>query len=180
MARILVNVVPNRLAKTPPTSGVHVLLRENADMSRENSVLLVPISRARRDLRGPRMYDALIPGVFSDRRCAQKMVRLTSDFRCLESRRIAKPRRGLSLPGGARFFPRTRGEWTLCPRLSRAHLPVGLCSGPEHSGPPTASGRGTGWGGSCRGRGAQAYALAGRRNWGQGVVCGRLAGRKSI
>lgn len=55
VASILVNVVPNRLARTPPTSGVQVLLRENADISSENSVLFVPISRESRDFRGPRM-----------------------------------------------------------------------------------------------------------------------------
>lgn len=55
VAKILVNVVPSRLASTPPTSGVHVLLRENAEISNENSVLSVPISLASRDLRGPRM-----------------------------------------------------------------------------------------------------------------------------
>ena len=52
-------VVPSLLAKKPPTRGVHVLLREEAEMRSENSVLLVPISRARRDFRGPRMYVAL-------------------------------------------------------------------------------------------------------------------------
>lgn len=59
VARILVNVVPRRLARSPPTSGVQVLFREKAEMRRENSVLLVPISLERRDLRGPRMYVAL-------------------------------------------------------------------------------------------------------------------------
>lgn len=57
---MLVNVVPSLLARTPPTSGVQVLLRENADIRRENSVLFVPISRERRDFRGPKIYDALI------------------------------------------------------------------------------------------------------------------------
>lgn len=46
-------VVPNLLASNPPTRGVHVLLSEKAEIRRENSVLFVPISRARRDLRGP-------------------------------------------------------------------------------------------------------------------------------
>lgn len=59
VARILVYVVPSLLAKKPPTRGVHVLLREEAEMRSENSVLLVPISRARRDFRGPKMYVAL-------------------------------------------------------------------------------------------------------------------------
>ena len=59
VARILVYVVPSLLASTPPTNGVQVLLREDADMRRENSVLFVPISRARRDFRGPRIYVAL-------------------------------------------------------------------------------------------------------------------------
>ena len=49
-------VVPSLLASSPPTRGVQVLLRENAEIIRENSVLLVPISRARRDLRGPKIY----------------------------------------------------------------------------------------------------------------------------
>lgn len=56
MARMLVKVVPSLLASSPPTRGVQVLLRENAEIIRENSVLLVPISRARRDFRGPKMY----------------------------------------------------------------------------------------------------------------------------
>ena len=51
--------MPSLLASTPPTSGVHVLFREDAEMRRENSVLSVPISRPRRDFRGPRMYVAL-------------------------------------------------------------------------------------------------------------------------
>lgn len=59
VARILVVVVPSLLAKMPPTRGVQVELRENAEMRRENSVLSVPISRAKRDFKGPRMYDAL-------------------------------------------------------------------------------------------------------------------------
>lgn len=56
---ILVIVVPSLLASRPPTSGVHVLFSENAEIKRENSVLLVPISRESRDLRGPRIYEAL-------------------------------------------------------------------------------------------------------------------------
>lgn len=52
-------VVPSLLASKPPTSGVHVLFREKADMRRENSVLSVPISRDKRDLSGPKIYDAL-------------------------------------------------------------------------------------------------------------------------
>ena len=59
VASILVTVVPSRLASGPPTSGVHVLFKENAEMRRENSVLSVPISRDKRDLSGPRIYDAL-------------------------------------------------------------------------------------------------------------------------
>lgn len=59
VARILVVVVPSLLASRPPTRGVQVLLREKAEMRSENSVLFVPISRDSRDLRGPRMYDAL-------------------------------------------------------------------------------------------------------------------------
>ena len=60
VARMLVKVVPSRLASRPPTRGVHVLFRENAEIRRENSVLLVPISRARRDFRGPRIYEELV------------------------------------------------------------------------------------------------------------------------
>ena len=48
-------VVPSLLASSPPTNGVQVLLREKAEMRRENSVLFVPISRDKRDLRGPSM-----------------------------------------------------------------------------------------------------------------------------
>ena len=59
VARILVYVVPSLLASTPPTSGVQVLFSENAEMSRENSVLFVPIYRDNRDFKGPRMYEAL-------------------------------------------------------------------------------------------------------------------------
>lgn len=59
VARILVVVVPSLLASSPPTKGVQVLLRENAEMRSENSVLLVPISRDSLDLRGPNIYDAL-------------------------------------------------------------------------------------------------------------------------
>ena len=59
VAMMLVTVVPRRLASSPPTRGVQVLFSEKAEMRRENSVLSVPISRERRDLRGPRMYDAL-------------------------------------------------------------------------------------------------------------------------
>jgi len=55
-------VVPSLLASSPPTRGVQVLFSENAEMSRENSVLLVPISLDSRDLRGPSMYDALQTG----------------------------------------------------------------------------------------------------------------------
>ena len=60
VARMLVVVVPNRLANTPPTRGVHVLFSEYAEMRSENSVLFVPISRDSRDLSGPRIYDALV------------------------------------------------------------------------------------------------------------------------
>jgi hypothetical protein len=43
----------------PPTNGVQVLFRLNAEISKLNSVFEVPISRERRDLRGPRIYEAL-------------------------------------------------------------------------------------------------------------------------
>ena len=59
MARMLVNVVPRRLARIPPTSGVHVLFRLNAESSSPNSVCDVPISRCRRLFSGPRMFVAL-------------------------------------------------------------------------------------------------------------------------
>lgn len=59
VAMMLVVVVPKRLANSPPTRGVQVLLRLNADIKRLNSVLEVPNSRERRDLSGPRIYEAL-------------------------------------------------------------------------------------------------------------------------
>ena len=68
VARMLVYVVPSLLARMPPTRGVQVLFREKAEMSRENSVLSVPISRARRDLSGPKIYDALASTVGQTRR----------------------------------------------------------------------------------------------------------------
>lgn len=55
VARILVDVVPSLLASNPPIRGVQVLFNENAEMRRENSVLLVPISRDNRDFKGPNM-----------------------------------------------------------------------------------------------------------------------------
>jgi hypothetical protein len=58
-ANILVTVVPSLLAMTPPTSGVHVLFNVKADMRRLNSVFDVPKSRKKRDLSGPRTYEAL-------------------------------------------------------------------------------------------------------------------------
>ena len=68
VASILVKVVPSLLARTPPTRGVHVLFKENAEMRRENSVLSVPISLDRRDLSGPSMYEALEEGSVKSRR----------------------------------------------------------------------------------------------------------------
>lgn len=59
VATIELLAVPNRQTSSPPTSGVQVLLRSNAAIMRENSALDVPISRERRDLRGPRKYDPL-------------------------------------------------------------------------------------------------------------------------
>ena len=52
---MLVNVVPMLLARMPPSRGVQVLLRLNAEINRLNSVLDVPISRARRLFSGPSM-----------------------------------------------------------------------------------------------------------------------------
>jgi hypothetical protein len=59
VAMILVSVVPSLLAMRPPTRGVHVLFKLNAEISRLNSVLDVLISRASRDFSGPSVYDAL-------------------------------------------------------------------------------------------------------------------------
>jgi hypothetical protein len=59
VANILVNVVPSLLARRPPSSGVQVEFRLNAETSKLNSVLEVPMSRCSRDLSGPRMYEAL-------------------------------------------------------------------------------------------------------------------------
>lgn len=59
VASILVYVVPNLEAIKPPTSGVHVLFKENAEMRRLNSVFDVPSSRVSLDLSGPRIYEAL-------------------------------------------------------------------------------------------------------------------------
>ena len=60
---MLVIVVPSLLAITPPTNGVQVLLRVNADIRRLNSVLDVPKSRRNRDFNGARTYCALPPHV---------------------------------------------------------------------------------------------------------------------
>ena len=81
------NVVPRRLARRPPTRGVHVLFRENAEMSRENSVLFVPISRESRDFRGPNMYDALRAQMSGQCEAILERRRLTSDFRRSVSKR---------------------------------------------------------------------------------------------
>lgn len=59
VATILVSVVPSLLAIMPPTRGVHVLFKLNAEISKLNSVLDVFISRASRDFSGPSVYDAL-------------------------------------------------------------------------------------------------------------------------
>jgi hypothetical protein len=56
---MLVNVVPNLPARNPPRSGVQVLLRLKAAISKLNSVFDVPISRDSLDLRGPSIYVAL-------------------------------------------------------------------------------------------------------------------------
>ena len=90
VAKILVNVVPKRLASTPPTNGVHVLLRENAEISSENSVLSVPISRERRDFRGPRIYDALHAISSITIGLSSTCGELTNDFLCSTSKHRAK------------------------------------------------------------------------------------------
>lgn len=59
VASMLVSVVPSLLANNPPTSGVHVLFKPNADIIKLNSVLDVPISLDRRDFSGLIIYDAL-------------------------------------------------------------------------------------------------------------------------
>lgn len=64
VAIMLVKVVPNLLARRPPTRGVHVLFSENAEIKSENSVLSVPISRDNLDFRGPRIYEALKYNVY--------------------------------------------------------------------------------------------------------------------
>jgi hypothetical protein len=89
VAKILVNVVPSLLAKIPPTRGVHVLFRVNADIRRLNSVLDVPNSRMNRDLRGPKTYKVLqnkheLGGEMND------WLRHTNGFRCSESMYTAK------------------------------------------------------------------------------------------
>jgi hypothetical protein len=79
VATMLAKDVPNLLATRPPRRGVHVELRLRgwmgvrsrkkvgrtdlkAAMRRLNSVLLVPISRRMRDLRGPIVSLALADG----------------------------------------------------------------------------------------------------------------------
>jgi hypothetical protein len=59
VATIELLAVPNRQTSKPPISGVQVLFRSKAAIMRENSELEVPISRANRDLSGPRKYDPL-------------------------------------------------------------------------------------------------------------------------
>jgi hypothetical protein len=56
VAMILVKVVPNRDASTPPRMGVHVEFRLSADTIKLNSALFVPISRCNRDFRGPNRF----------------------------------------------------------------------------------------------------------------------------
>jgi hypothetical protein len=55
VATMLVRVVPNRLASRPPTRGVHVEFRLNAEINKLNSVLEVPISFFSRVFKGPRI-----------------------------------------------------------------------------------------------------------------------------
>ena len=70
---MLVIVVPSLLAITPPTNGVQVLLRVNADMRRLNSVLDVPKSRRNRDFNGARTYCALAPHVDQHEKLSESM-----------------------------------------------------------------------------------------------------------
>ena len=51
-----------------------MLFSEYAEMSSENSVLSVPISRESRDLSGPRIYDAL-----ENRQCRVRAKRAASE-----------------------------------------------------------------------------------------------------
>lgn len=60
VAKIPESVVPSLLANIPPTRGVQVPFRLKADIKRLNSVLEVPSSRDSLDLRGARVYDALL------------------------------------------------------------------------------------------------------------------------
>lgn len=55
VAKMLVYVVPSLEAMSPPTNGVQVVFRLSAEISRLNSVFEIPISRNRRDFRGPRI-----------------------------------------------------------------------------------------------------------------------------
>ena len=60
VARMLVKVVPIVLARIPPSNGVQVLFRLNAEIKRLNSVCDVPSSREMRLLSGPSTYEALV------------------------------------------------------------------------------------------------------------------------
>ena len=55
VAKMLVYVVPCLEAISPPTNGVQVVFKLSAEISRLNSVFEIPISRNRRDFRGPRI-----------------------------------------------------------------------------------------------------------------------------
>lgn len=54
VAKTLVLAVPSLVTIKPPIRGVQVLFRSKAAIINENSALEVPISRDKRDLRGPR------------------------------------------------------------------------------------------------------------------------------
>jgi hypothetical protein len=60
VAKMLASVVPSLLANIPPIRGVQVPFRLKADIKRLNSVLEVPSSLDSRDLRGARVYEALL------------------------------------------------------------------------------------------------------------------------
>ena len=84
VAKMLASVVPSLLASIPPTRGVQVLFRLKADIKRLNSVFEVPSSRDSRDLRGPRVYDALL-------RCKLEVLTeerdvLTNGFQCSKNK----------------------------------------------------------------------------------------------
>ena len=88
VANILVSVVPRRLARIPPISGVQVLFKLYADNSNPNSVLEVPISLCSRLLRGPSIYEALTEPVNAAMICDRWITR-TNGFLYSSSTHIA-------------------------------------------------------------------------------------------